>query len=152
MGKGTPARLVAVLLPLWLAACASAPPIADNLNRWVGRDINGLISRLGPPDRVYTMPNGNRLYSYSRSHSESMPLVKTPTYVVPPSTTVRISGGETHVTTSGGEIFGGEVYGGGKYQSWCNLHLEVNRAHRILGWSAQGNACAELLPLSAPAP
>lgn len=135
---------------VFLVGCATTPPIADSLNRWVGQDVNGLIRRLGPPDRIYKMPNGNSLYSYTRGHTETMPVVKTPTYILPPRTTVSISGGETHVTTTGGEIFGGEVYGGGKYRSWCNLHLEVNRADRIVGWSAQGNACDELLPASAP--
>jgi hypothetical protein len=61
--------IIAVLACVFgITACGSylsnAEYTTQIMNKWIGMDVNNLISRLGPPSDVYTMPNGNKMYSW----------------------------------------------------------------------------------------
>ena len=48
---------------------------ADRLNRtfptWVGAPLDELVNDWGPPDQISTLPNGNRVASYSEEFGQS---------------------------------------------------------------------------------
>ncbi len=41
----------------------------ENLNAWVGRDVNSLSGTFGYPIDTLTAPNGNKVYVYERRKS-----------------------------------------------------------------------------------
>lgn len=42
----------------------------QELSAWHGKDINVLIAQWGAPTSTYQLPNGNMMYSYTRSIGE----------------------------------------------------------------------------------
>ena len=55
--------LVVVLAGALAAGCARNTTKA--YNTWVGVSIDSLINKWGAPDRVYTLPNGDKTVTYS---------------------------------------------------------------------------------------
>ena len=105
------------------AGCASSANFVHKYNSWVGKDINVFISKVGYPDRTYTLPNKNRIYMYEESKIESYP-----------SMTIGYGGFY-------GPMYGGMSYGSDISQKTCKLFLEVNRQNKIIKWSSRGNNC-----------
>jgi hypothetical protein len=40
---------------------------------WQGKDANALLAQWGAPSKNMTMPNGNTLYTYSKSYTQQQP-------------------------------------------------------------------------------
>ena len=92
------------------------------MHTWIGMPIDAAIKGVGYPDSQFLAPNGNMVYVYSQSNSETSPVTaRTYRYNYIPDTTL-YSGGET--TTY-----------------WCKIFLEVGPDKKIIRWSAKGNWC-----------
>jgi hypothetical protein len=48
----------------FVLSCATSANYEAKLKTWLGSDINNLIASWGPPSNVYTMPNGNKIYTW----------------------------------------------------------------------------------------
>lgn len=84
MAKKTLALIIAILI----AGCATQKTMEEQnadfekqrqervekqnqvLSSWHGKDINILIAQWGVPTSTYQLPNGNMMYSYTRSIGE----------------------------------------------------------------------------------
>lgn len=82
------------------------------LNYWKDKDINDVISAWGPPSSVYTMPNGNRMYSWNHS-------------------------GPMEVQTDG---YGYHVVSKEVVRN-CVVRFVVTTSDIVRGWQWRGNAC-----------
>lgn len=67
------ASLLLLLLSGHFAVAAdvleSETEFTDNtgIDTFIGSDVDELISRLGPPDKVFTLPTGKRAFAYDAS-------------------------------------------------------------------------------------
>lgn len=111
------------LLALLLAACATRARMEENLNAWVGRDVNALSSEFGYPVETLTAPNGNKVYVYERRAS----------YTTAPVYQTYGKGKERMTIETGGQTV----------ESWCRIFFEVNEQSRIVQWHLEGNACRQ---------
>lgn len=59
--------LLAVLSSFFIAACATTANYEKGLANWYGHDESLLISRWGPPDSTYNLPNGGKVLTWIRS-------------------------------------------------------------------------------------
>jgi hypothetical protein len=55
-----------VTIALSLTGCATTAGYEKILNSWSGGDINNLIASWGPPSSTFDMPNGNKIYTWTR--------------------------------------------------------------------------------------
>lgn len=117
-------RVLALCAGLLLVACASQAGYREIVESWIGASEADLVASVwGPPDRVYEIPGGTRILSYSKTKS-------TPTAM--PGLTIGSSG--TSVST----VIGGGMGGGERY---CETNFTVE-AGVIANVSFQGNDCA----------
>lgn len=102
---------------------------------------------LGPPARVDELPNGNRLYTYSKSSTYRQPTFVSPGYSTPSRTTVNVVGNTAYATTTPGTTVGTTVMGGNTYESYCNVFLTVDMAtQRVSSSRYEGNSCRSVPP------
>lgn len=110
---------LAVVLLLSLAGCVSTGGFTRQAESWLGADINDAIMRLGPPSNTYTLPNGNRMYSW-------------------------LSVGNTVVTSNYNQYLNMVTTQAGTL--WCQLSYTASPGGRIEAWQANGNACRARTP------
>lgn len=53
-----------LLIGMISISCATTARYTEIVKTWEGADINKLIISWGPPSDVYTMPNGNKMYTW----------------------------------------------------------------------------------------
>src|SRR5207247_10137345 len=129
MGKSLATVMTLAALVL-IAACASREAFEAKLRGWEGRNINDFIAKVGPPSSTFLMPNGNMMYTFSRSAIGTTPVYRTPT-----QTTVNVVGSTAYANTTGGQVYGGQVY-----QRSCDVNLTVDQNQTIIAWRYEGNA------------
>ncbi len=145
-------QLKAAAIAAALTGCATGPReteqgLVELLKFWQGRDISSLISTWGPPARVDELPNGNRLYTYSKSSTYRQPTFVSPGYSTPSRTTVNVVGNTAYATTTPGTTVGTTVMGGNTYESYCNVFLTVDMAtQRVSSSRYEGNSCRSVPP------
>lgn len=100
-------------------------------NSWLNHDVNELIRNWGPPTKTYDMPNGNKVYTWSRAASET-----TPVMTLPSTTTYNRIGNTVYQNNPAALTIGGDVV-----TYYCNTSFEVNSAGIIVYWTFQGNSC-----------
>ena len=49
---------------LFAMGCATTAQYEKNLGTWMGSDVNHLIEAWGVPAQTFTMPNGNKMFTY----------------------------------------------------------------------------------------
>jgi hypothetical protein len=98
--KGQPAR------------APSGESFSQALNTWVGKDVSGLIEKLGVPRKDYKMPNGNFLYEF-------------------------LNEGPARVVASQQ----GEVYQNVTFPQYCKISVVTNPKHQVLNATWVGNMC-----------
>jgi hypothetical protein len=86
----------------------------NGMNSWKGQDVNYLISIWGPPSDVYTMPNGNKMYSW----------LKISGTVITTNYNYYLSQTRSNVVTK-----------------WCKTTFTVNTSDIIKAWMSEGNDC-----------
>jgi len=120
-------RLTVVFLSLLLlTSCATTAKYNAKLDTWVGKDIYSLIDSWGYPDSTVELPNGNKVYTYSKAESLYVPPMMT--------TTTTVDYGVAYSRTTG--------YGGGHINNWCKTSFETEGSTgNILKWTHKGNHC-----------
>jgi hypothetical protein len=107
-----------IIIAFSINSCASLFPSTEKytaiINTWNGSDVNRLITSWGPPSDVYTMPNGNKMYTWLVSSGERV----TTNYNYFLNQTV------SHSSTS-----------------WCKTTFTVNTSNIIIDNTWTGNAC-----------
>lgn len=94
--------------------------LSQKISHSIGHDINEVISKAGQPSSVYTMPNGNQLYSFERSEIRTTPVVESSNFI------------GDQITTTGGDKF--------KYS--CKIEFTVDKnTQKIIDYRLEGNAC-----------
>jgi len=124
-------KLLAVLLCLGLAGCATTAGYEAILNTWTGSNINSLISSWGYPASSFTAPDGNTVYVYQSGGQYTMPTQTTYTGQVSPWGSYSASS----ITT-----------GGQTLNFWCKTYFEVNQDKIIVTWRWEGNSCRAVAP------
>lgn len=127
-----------------ITGCAGIPTqhgFEQMLQSWSGGDINSLIAKWGPPTRTDELPNGTKMYTFSRSNSYTTPVYVTPTYTSPTQTTVNVYGNTAYATTTPGKTTGGQVYGGKTVETSCTVSFTTDASQRVIAWRYEGNQC-----------
>jgi hypothetical protein len=139
-------NVAAAVAVLALAGCGTVRTNADvdqfMRSRWMGHNITEAISGLGQPESVRTMPDGSRMYTFTRSETSTTPVYVTPTYTSPSQTRIRssASGNTFYATTTPGVTSGGQVYGGNTVRNYCSVSLfESTGIIKAFRW--EGDAC-----------
>lgn len=117
--------LITCLVISTLVGCATTANFEKMLSTWVGASEDSLISRWGPPSRVY-QSGSNKYLTFDRSSSGYVPGTS-PTY----QTTVI---GNTAYTQS----YGGSA--GYAYTQSCSVTFTVVN-NQVATWRWEGNAC-----------
>lgn len=113
--------LISVLFVFLLNGCSTHEAFVKKYNKWVGQNISTLISVEGYPNSSYDVPNGNKVYVYSRSTTSYVP--------------------------GFGGYFGRRAYFGWSvaYDEVitrnCTTFFEVDKKGVIIKWGARGDNC-----------
>jgi hypothetical protein len=124
-------RFAVFALALSLVSCAvpTHRGFDQQLSQAHGQDINHVISILGPPARIYNMPNGNTLYTFILSAS---------TYRTPINTRADVYGTPDaaygQVTTTGGN----------QVVSYCRVDFVTDAQQEIIASRSQGDRCVAM--------
>jgi hypothetical protein len=106
-------RLIKGLLLLALSGCATTGNFKQQMDSWLGSDINSAIMRFGPPSNTYVLPNGTRMFTW-------------------------LWVGNTVVTANYNEYL--NMVTAGRRTSWCQFSFSASQ-RGIEAWQANGNAC-----------
>jgi hypothetical protein len=108
-------RLLLVSLVVFLAGCGTIETREQALNRmlssWVGKHIDELVPKVGPPTRTFELSNGGSVYTWQKNESGFVVMPFMGSVVATPS----------------------EVY--------CTINMTSERGGRIVSYSFEGNAC-----------
>ncbi len=108
-------NFIAIALFIIVASgCATTAKYEAILNTWVGADVNVLIGSWGPPSDEYSMPNGNKMYTW-------------------------LWVGNTLVTSNYIKFLNMTLTNSVTY--WCKTTFTVDNYGKISGWRYEGNAC-----------
>src|SRR5712691_9841167 len=122
---------MAILLALGLVSCAvpTRRGFDQQLSQVHGQDINQVISVWGPPARIYTMPNGNEIYTF---------ILSAATYRTPTTTRADVYGAPNAaygtVTTTGGN----------QVVSYCRVDFTTNAQQEIIASRSEGGRCVAM--------
>ncbi len=109
---------ILMLATILLQSCASLYPTTAGyeqiLNSWSGSDVNKLMLSWGPPADVFTMPNGNKMYTWL--------------YV-----------GNSYVS-SNYNYYLNQIQTTG-FTQYCKTTFTTNSSDRIVSWRYKGNVC-----------
>ncbi len=105
------ARALAVVC---LAACATTGKFKQQMNSWLGTDINEVIMRFGPPSNTYTLPNGSKIFTW-------------------------LWVGNTVVTANYNQYL--NMVTAGRTTYWCQISFSTGQQNYVETWQANGNAC-----------
>jgi hypothetical protein len=97
-----------------ITACATSSKYSEIVKSWEGNNINNLISSWGPPSDVYTMPNGNKMYTWLYTSN-------------------------TLVTTNYNQWL--NRLETRQVQYWCKTTFTADRNDIIINWVWEGNNC-----------
>lgn len=86
----------------------------DGMNSWKGQDVNYLISIWGPPSDVYTMPNGNKMYSWLKVNGT----------IITTNYNFYLGQTQSHAVTQ-----------------WCKTTFTVDTSDKIITWRSEGTDC-----------
>jgi anaerobic C4-dicarboxylate transporter len=56
--------LVLLISTIIISSCATTVKYEAKFNTWIGYDVNEIITSWGPPSNEYTLPNGNKMYTW----------------------------------------------------------------------------------------
>jgi len=132
------------LLVLATSACSSFPTregYAQKAYYWQGKDANALLAQWGAPSKSMTMPNGNTLYTYSKSYAQQQPYFDNNRFEPGHRFTVTENGQSRVVETPGRWVYAGSSGGGIQYYS-CTTNFVVNAKTQLIeSVSFEGNDC-----------
>lgn len=94
--------------------CTTTESLKERMDTWLEQDINQAMTQWGPPSRTYTMPNGNKQYTWLYT-------------------------GNTVVTTHYFEYL--NMVQSGAVTYWCEITLTTKDSGYIRAWNTRGNSC-----------
>jgi hypothetical protein len=113
--------LCLLVLPPAPAAVFPREGYAQKVYYWQGKDANALLAQWGAPSKNMTMPNGNTLYTYSKSYTQQQPYFDNRRE--PGSRfTVTENGQSRVIETPGRWVYDGSIGGGVMHYS-CTTNL-----------------------------
>ena len=65
--------LFSLILSFLLSACASTAAYQQQMNQWLGKNIQQLRNSWGKPDAAVKLPDGHTLYQYTRKNFYTIP-------------------------------------------------------------------------------
>ena len=107
---------IALLLftALFASSCISKKNYANRMSTWEGHNVNTLITSWGPPADVYTMPNGNIMYTWLYTS-------------------------DGYVTTRYNEYL--DQIQQRSVTNYCKTTFTADENDVVVNWRFQGNAC-----------
>jgi hypothetical protein len=94
--------------------CATAGQFRKKMDSWLGGDVNRAIQAWGPPSNTYTLPNGQRMFTW-------------------------LHVGGTLVTANYNSYL--NMITAGSVTYWCEVSFTAQPSGVIATWSARGNSC-----------
>ncbi len=110
-----------------LTACASTTNYQKQIDKWQGKNIQTLMAKWGEPDSGIQLPNGHKIYQYTRKTMYSIPDPK-----------------RTPFRTSNDNLFSNYEEPWNSHQTIirsCRTSFETTSDGRILHISFKGNNC-----------
>jgi hypothetical protein len=111
-----------------LTACVAVPTptgFEQRLSQVQGRDINQVLTVWGMPAKVFSMPNGEYVYSFGRG----------PAFRSTASTTANAD------DSYDSSLESTSTYGRNGVRSYCRIHLVVNAQQRVSSYRYEGDRC-----------
>jgi len=145
-----------------LSGCATRPTQEafdeQQVQQWIGKDADDLVTQNGPPTSTFTLSNGNRIFQYM--HSENV-VSGGVSYPMPTIPNIQYEHSENVVSGEGSyspmpipTYIPGGPYGGTGVQGQtaaaipihsatltCNVRFTVDTSNKIIAWSKEGNGC-----------
>ncbi|NAS13749.1 hypothetical protein [Poritiphilus flavus] len=106
--------VLVLFVALFTSSCISKKNYANRVKSWQGSNVNNLISSWGPPIDVYTMPNGNIMYTWLYTS-------------------------DGYVTTRYNEWL--DQIEQRKESYYCKTTFTADQNDLVVNWRFQGNAC-----------
>lgn len=125
-------HLLPILASLLLTACATQENYAAAVNSWQGADQEAVYRVWGYPNKIDTLPNGNKLLVY-----RDVDKGQNPVYTTPGSTSVVTNPNGTSQVN----VVSATVSGGNTYYYECNTWFELSSKGKVLNTSFRGNNC-----------
>jgi hypothetical protein len=119
--------LISCVLFFLLSACASTANYQKQIDKWQGKNIQTLISKWGEPDAGIQLPNGHKIYQYTRKTMYSIPDPK-----------------RTPLHTNNGNLFSNYDEPWNAHQTIirsCRTSFETTADGHIIHISFKGNNC-----------
>ena len=95
-------------------SCATTSGYEEILKSWLGHDVNELLMSWGTPSNEYTMPNGNKMYTW-------------------------LWVGGSLVTVNYSKYL--NMISANQVTYWCKTTFTVNKRGEIIYWRWEGNSC-----------
>lgn len=111
---------------LVLASCATNAGYEEILDSWMGSSESSIVSSWGPPDNVYTAPDGTRIITYNSARNVYIP-------GTPSSYTTTVYGNTAYTQQTGGSP-------GANIGFSCQTSFTIKKG-KIISWRYQGNDC-----------
>ena len=108
---------ILLLIVFFIDSCATTANYNKIVNSWNGANINSLITSWGPPSSVYTMPDGDKMYTWL--------------YISNSLVTTNYNQWLNRLETR-------------QIQYWCKTTFITNENDIIINWRFEGNACRAL--------
>ncbi len=124
-------KVIPIVATMLITGCAirSSENYSAVLNSWLGKDINTYSRIWGYPAQIMNLPNGNKLYIYSKKSSVHIP---------------ETSSSKTEYNVVGSTLYSNKkttIFGGYDLKSSCTTKLEVSESQKIVNWTWDGNSC-----------
>jgi hypothetical protein len=104
-------RAVCLIVVLITLGCATTGKYEAILNRWEGQSVNNLITRWGPPNQSFELPNGQKMYKWRWASGPQ--------------------------TVSNYNAYSGQVFTN-TYNWWCDTTFTAEK-DVVISWQYQGN-------------
>jgi hypothetical protein len=117
--------VISIFITLTLCSCVSLQmqKLKQKLDQQIGHNIDEVIAKFGVPTNTYTLSNGNKIYEFSFSQTQSY------NYADP------------MVTMQQGQITTQWVPYSGINTVWCKLIFTTDSNGYIIAWRTIGNGC-----------
>lgn len=130
--------MVVLFLIIVLNGCATHANFVTKYNGWIGKNISELIGQSGYPNSSYDIPNGNKVYVYTKNTTLTSPSIGFGGYFG------RNIGSNGYIGFPLG--FGWNDYN--EVVQSCTLFIETDKKGTIVKWGSKGNNCVANEPKS----
>jgi len=130
-------NILALLLCLGLAGCATTAKYEAKLNTWMGASEESLVASWGVPDKTYDLRDGKKAIEYvdkNTIHTGGY------TYTVPQTTyQTGTIGNQSYSGTS--TTYVTETEPVQRYRIFCRTSFIIDKSGKVESWHHKGNGC-----------